>query len=177
MKILKSLLKKIKNMKKIIVLVSAVFFQSAFGQVSLSGNKIMKDGVKYKYSKYEKVFVNPEAQQYFKKTRTNKTVAQVLAYTGGFSIGMGIGDMIAQGKERTVPTIMGGSYIVKPNYSTAWTLIGTGVGLVGIGIPFAMGAAKNAEKAIQIENGEPVAFQPYFKLESAGNGVAMSYNF
>jgi hypothetical protein len=48
---------------------------------------------------------------------------------------------------------------------------------VGVGIPFALAANKNAKKAISIENGEPTAFQPYFKLESAGNGLALSYNF
>ena len=65
--------------------------------------------------------------------------------------------------------------IEKPKGS--WTIIGIGAGLIGIGIPFAIAADKNAKKAIAIENGEPTAFQPYFKLESAGNGLALSYNF
>jgi len=33
------------------------------------------------------------------------------------------------------------------------------------------------KKALEIENGEPTAFQPYFKLETAGTGMALSYNF
>ncbi|WHF50824.1 hypothetical protein QGN23_10315 [Chryseobacterium gotjawalense] len=164
-------------MKKILLLSLSICFQTAFSQVSMEKNQLVKDGTKYKFSQYEQVFQNAEARDYFKKARTNKTASEIFAYTGGFSLGLGIAEMIAQANTKTVYNMFGDPYKVKPDYSTAWTLIGTGVGLIGIGIPFALAADKNAKKAIQTENGESTVFQPYFKLESAGNGLALSYNF
>ncbi len=66
-------------------------FQSAFSQVTIEKNKLVKDGVKYKFSKYEDVFQNAEAKEYFKKARANKTASDICAYSGGFSLGFGIG--------------------------------------------------------------------------------------
>ncbi len=58
-----------------------------------------------------------------------------------------------------------------------WGFVAAGVGIIGIGIPFALATDKNTKKALEIENGGANAFQPYFKLESTGNGIALSYNF
>ncbi|MCW4451571.1 hypothetical protein OK344_05050 [Kaistella sp. BT6-1-3] len=55
-------------------------------------------------------------------------------------------------------------------------MTGIGVVLIGIGIPFAIAANKNAKKALEIENGGATAFKPYFRVETAGTGMALSYN-
>lgn len=164
-------------MKKIILLSLALLSQAAFSQVHIEKNKLVKDGKTYKMSKYNEVFQNSDAKDYFKKSRTNNTVGSILAYTGGFGIGFGIGRIIANGKETKVQIPYYGTLTTKPDNGGAWAAIGIGAGLIGIGIPFAIAAKKNANKAIAIENGESTAFVPYFKLESAGNGMSLSYNF
>ena len=160
-------------MKKILLLSAVISFQTAFSQVSMTGNKLEKDGQTYKMSKYKDVFSNPEAVSHFKKARTNSTVGEIFAYAGGFAIGAGIIPALS-GKKQEVRN--GVVYENQP--SRGWTVVGIGAGLVGIGIPFAIAANKNAQKALELENGGPAtAFQPYFRLESAGNGMALSYNF
>lgn len=149
-------------------------FQSIFSQVSMEKNKLVKDGVKYKFSKYEEVFQNNEAKDYFKKARTNNTVGSIFAYTGGFGLGFGLATLIS-GKENKISA--NGMTYTKEAKKGGWGFLAAGVGLIGIGIPFAIAADKNAKKAIEIENGEPTAFQPYFKLENSGTGLALSYNF
>lgn len=163
-------------MNKTILFTALICFQSAFSQVSLEKNRLVKDGVKYKFSKYEEVFQNKEALEHFKKARTNNTVGSVFAFAGGFTAGFGIAQVL-QGKNKQV-IINGQSQTVKVEKAKGGgALIGIGVGLIGIGIPFAIASKKNTDKAIALENGESTAFQPYFKLESAGNGMALSYNF
>ncbi len=163
-------------MKKFLLLLFAISFQTAFSQVSLDKNKLVKDGVKYKFSKFEEVFQNNEARDYFKKTRTNKTVSEAFTYVGGFGLGFGLAQAL-QSEDKKI-TVNGSTQTVKVEKAKGgWAIVGIGAGLIGIGIPFALAANKNAKRAIAIENGEPVAFQPYFKLDSAGNGLALSYNF
>ncbi|GGG44767.1 hypothetical protein [Epilithonimonas arachidiradicis] len=161
-------------MKQSILILTVILSQLSFGQVSYQKNKLIKDGVKYKFSKYEDVFTKPDARDYFKKARTNKTVGEIFAYTGGFTLGFGIGRLLAGGNKTAY--VNGVKQTWKAE-SKGWGLVAAGAGLIGIGIPFALAADKNAKKAVAIENGESTAFRPYFKIESAGNGVAMSYNF
>lgn len=162
-------------MKKTLFLTMALCFQSVFAQVEISGNQLMKDGQTYKMSKYNDVFKNPQALSYFKKARTNNTVGTIFAGLGGGVMGVGLARALSGGK--TTVTINGQAQVIKQDNSKAWTAVRIGVGIVGIGIPFAVAAKRNAEKAIQIENGETTAFQPYFKVESAESGLALSYNF
>lgn len=159
-------------MNKFLLLALAMCFQQAFGQVSISSNRLIKDGQEYRFSKYRDVFSNPEARTAFSKARTNSTVGQIFAYTGGFAIGFGLIPALQGNKTETRN---GMTY--KRDASAAWTVVGIGAGLVAIGIPFAVASGKNAEKALKLENGESTAFKPYFKLETAGNGMALSYNF
>lgn len=161
-------------MNRILLMFAFISFQSAFSQVSMENNKLVKDGVSYKFSKYEDVFQNEEAKTYFKKARTNKTVGEIFAYTGGFTLGFGLAQAL-QSKNKTIN--VNGQTVKVEKAKGAGTIIGVGVGLIGIGIPFAIAAGKNVKKALATENGETTAFQPYFKLESAGNGMALSYNF
>lgn len=161
-------------MKKILLLGFLISFQSVFSQVSMGKNRLIKDGTKYKLSQYEQVFQNAEARDYFKKVRSNKTAAEICAYTGGFSLGFGLATLIS-GKENTI--YANGTAYKKEAKKGGLGFLAAGVGLISIGIPFALAADKNIKKAIQLENGEAIAFQPYFKVESAGNGLAFSYNF
>lgn len=163
-------------MKKILLLSSLICFQTAFSQVTMTGNKLEKDGQTYKMSQYNDVFKNPEAASHFKKARTNSTVGSIFAYTGGFSLGFGLSAVLF-GPKKQVYGSYGSQYEVKADKSVAWLVTGIGAGLIGIGIPFAIAANKNAKKALEIENGGATAFKPYFKLETAGNGMALSYNF
>lgn len=159
-------------MKKLLFLFAIFTFGFAFSQVSLNGNKLVKDGQTYKLSEYKQVFKNQEAANYFSKARTNNTVGSIFAYTGGFLIGFGLVPAL---KGNGTETRNGVVYQRDPG--SAWTVVGIGAGLVGIGIPFALAAKKNVDKAISVENGGVTAFKPYFKLESAGTGLALSYNF
>lgn len=161
-------------MKKLTIFFLFLCFNSAFSQISIEKNKLVKDGTKYKFSQYEQVFQNSEAREYFKKARSNKTAGEIFAYTGGFSLGFGLVTLIS-GKKNTVYS--NGVAYTKEAKKGGWGFLGAGVGLIGIGIPFALAAEKNAKKSLQIENGESTAFQPYFKIESAGNCLALSYNF
>lgn len=161
-------------MNKIILFVVVFISQFAFSQVSVEGSKLVKDGARYSFSKYEQVFQNQEARDYFKKARANKTVGEIFAYTGGFSLGFGLGILIS-GKKNTI--YANGTSYTKESKDGGWAFLAAGAGLIGAAIPFALAANKNATKALQIENGESTAFQPYLKIESAGNGVALSYNF
>jgi len=93
-------------MKNIIFFAMLFCFQNAFSQVSIEKNKLVKDGVKYKFSKYEEVFQNSEARVYFKKARTNKTAGEVFAYVGGFGLGFGIAQAL-RSENKTVTTNSG----------------------------------------------------------------------
>ena len=159
-------------MNKLLLFGALISFQSMFSQVTLSGNHLEKDGQFYKMSNYKDVFSNPEAQKSFKKARTNHTVGQIFAYAGGFGIGAGIIPALSGKKQEVRDGIV---YENQP--SRGWAVVGVGAALVGIGIPFAIASKKNGEKALEIENGASAAFQPFFKVETAENGLAFSYNF
>lgn len=164
-------------MKKSILILTVIFSQMSFAQVSFEKNKLVKDGVKYSLSKYDKVFTNPQAIDYIEKGRSNKTVADILGFTGGFGIGFGLVGALISPNNKTLSTSYGPPTTIKYDKSGYWTVLGVGAGLALVSIPFYSGANKNIKKAIAIENGEPVAFKPYFNIESAGNGLAVNYNF
>lgn len=164
-------------MKKILLLSAALLSQMNFAQVTFNGSKFEKNGAKFKISKYSEIFNNQEAIDFVKKGRTNKTVGDILAYTGGFGMGFSLGQILFNSSETRYYGPMGGSYIVKSDNSARWTVFGVSAGIALLSIPFYSGAVKNFKKAVATENGETTAFQPYFKVESAGNGIAMNYNF
>jgi len=77
--------------------------------------------------------VNSKAYGYMRKARTNNNVATIFSMAGGFFIGYPLGVAMAGGD---------------PN----WVLAGIGAGLILVGIPFSVGANKNALKAVEIYN-------------------------
>lgn len=137
-------------MKKILLFSSLISFHAVFSQVTMSGNKLLKNGQTYKMSQYQDVFKNPEAASYFKKARTNSTVGSIFAYTGGFSLGFGLSAVLF-GPKKQVYGSYGSQYEVKADKSVAWLVTGIGAGLIGIGIPFALAADKNAKKAMKLK--------------------------
>lgn len=165
-------------MKKIILLTTALLSQQYFSQVTFNGTKFEKNGTTYKLSKYNEVFKNQEAIDFVKKGRGNKTVGDIFAFTGGFGIGFGLVGALISPSESKVNMGYMGTYAYKNDKSGYWTILGVGAGLALVSIPFYSGANKNFKKAVVAENGETsTAFKPYFNVESAGSGVAMSYNF
>ncbi|HAV02117.1 MAG TPA: hypothetical protein DCW95_02790 [Chryseobacterium sp.] len=59
-------------MKRILLLSFVLCAQFFLSQVTIEKNKLVKENVKYKFSQYEQVFSNPEAQAYFKKREQRK---------------------------------------------------------------------------------------------------------
>ena len=163
-------------MKKVLFIGLVFCFQSLFSQVSLSGNKLVKDGQTYKLSQYEQVFSKAEASEYFKKGRSNKTAGDVISSIGGFGLGLSLGLIISSPKDQNVST-PNGPASVKTDNSARWAVLGASAGIALASIPFYLGAKKNFDKAIQTENADTAVFQPFFKLENAGTSLALSYNF
>ncbi len=163
-------------MKKLLLLTVLFCTQSLFSQVSMNGRKLLKDGQPYKSSKYREVFSNPVAADYFKKGRANKTAAEIFSYFGGFGMGFSLGQIIASPKEHTIYTPYG-NFTSKTDNSARWTVFAVSAGVTLISLPFYLGMKKNFDKALATENEGTKAFQPYFKVENSGNGVALSYNF
>ncbi len=158
-------------MKKILLLGLMSCYTISFSQVSIEKNKLLNNGQTYKISQYEKVFSNSEALILMKKSRTNNTIAQIFGFTGGLAIGTGLGIVITGGNSNYTDLAK------KDARKKAWTVVGIGAGLVGIGIPFALSSKKNQDKALEIENSNSKAFQSYLKVESNGTGLALRYNF
>src|SRR5690606_36991827 len=142
-------------MKKILLFTVLCLFQISFSQVSLDKNKLVKEGVKYKFSQYEEVLHNIEARDYFKKARANKTVGEAFTYLGGFGLGFGLAQAL-QSEEKKI-NVKGTQTVKGERAKGGWGIVGIGAGLVGVGIPFALAANKHAKRSMAIENGQPVA--------------------
>ncbi len=149
-------------MKRILLLSFALCAQFFLSQVTIEKNKLVKENVKYKFSQYEQAFSNPEAEAYFKKARTNKTFSEICAYTGGAALGFGLATLIS-GKENTI--YANGMAYTKQAKKGGWRFLATGLGLIGVGIPLALAADKNAKKALQTENGEAITSNRISKLK------------
>lgn len=136
----------------------------------------VKGNQKYRLSEYKKVFTNAEALQYMKKARTNSTVSQVFGGIGGAFMGFGLGRAISGGNK----TVTQNGMVIKEKAKGTWGFIGAGLGIVGIGIPFALSSNKNLKKAVNAQNksSENVETKATsYRFEIGGNGIALSYNF
>ena len=162
-------------MKKMILFGMMLSFRLGSAQVSIEGGKLVRDGQAYKMSEFRQVFKNPEAAASFQRARNNSTVSTLFGGIGGGVMGFGLGSALSGNKSKVTTSY--GTQTVKQGNGGAWAAVGIGAGIIGIGIPFALAANKHAKRAMALENGEANAFQPHFKLESAGAGIALSYNF
>lgn len=160
-------------MRKGILLFCFVFASLSFAQVTADKRRLIKDGKTYRFKEYKQVFQNTEARRYFAQARTSSTIGVVLGTLGGAFVGAGLVQVIVQGSEK--PHYFNGTQVeTKPNWAPVWI----GVGLIGVGFAATWSANKKAKKALNIENeGVGTAFQPHFKMEVGGNGIALSYNF
>lgn len=165
-----------KNITRAAVFGLLLISQIAFSQVSLSKNKLIKDGQRYKASQYKEVFQNDQALMYYKKYRTKSTVSQIFGALGGGCMGYGL-IKVLDGGEKLVSVDQYGVARTEKTKNEGWSMVGIGAGLVAIAIPFAISSKKNLNKAIDTQNGKETAFQPYFKLKNAGAGLALSYHF
>ena len=148
-------------------------FQFTFSQVSLSNGKLYKDGQNYRFSDYKQVFQNQEALNYYQNYKTNKTVSMIFGGLGGALMGFGFARALSGGDK----TYVDDNGTVHKTETKGWGLVGLGAGLVAVGIPFSISAKKNLNKAIDTENNKNTGFNPYFKLETSGTALALSYNF
>lgn len=170
-------------MKKfLLTLLLSAFSLSAFAQNSDSltlgkSNRefFIKGDQKYKFSEFKKVFTNPEALSYMKKSNTNGTVAQIFGAVGGAFVGYGLVKEITRNK-----TVYYNGVAVKKKEKGGWGLIGIGLGAVGIGIPFAVSSGKNLKKAMKTQNEADLnetKKTTSYRLDIGGSGIGLSYNF
>jgi len=101
---------------------------------------------------------NEEAIKFAKKAKTNKTMADIFAYTGGFLIGWPIGTAIGGGEPE-------------------WALAGVGAGLAAIAIPFTSGAKKNLEKAVEVYGSPDHSVSAEVRVGFTGNGLGLVIKF
>ena len=67
--------------------------------------------------------------------------------------------------------------IDQDSYKNAgWSVFGVGAGVALLSLPFSLSVKSKLRKAVDIENGQKTAFNPYFKFQTIGNGIALSYH-
>lgn len=98
----------------------------------------------------------------FKSARNAKGIASVLAAAGGALIGWPIGAAIGGGDPE-------------------WAMLGAGVALVGVSIPFIIKANKKFRNAVDLYNSNPenLSYKPAveFRLGATGKGFGLVMNF
>lgn len=105
--------------------------------------------------------VNDEAYSFMKQARTNNNAAMVFSLAGGFLVGYPLGTALAGGD---------------PN----WVMAGIGAGLIIVGIPFSIGASKNAKIAVEIYNSglvKPEARRINCNFGVTNNGIGIKVAF
>lgn len=162
-------------MNKFLIMLLLVSSTAGQAQVTLEKGKLVREGQSYSFSDYRIVFQNEEARRLLKKARGHGTTGTILGGIGGGLIGAGLASAIT--KREKVYYVNNIKYTENTKNGAAWSLVGIGAGIVGIGIPFAISSNKNAKKALETENGTDTAYQPHFRIESAGNGIALNYIF
>jgi len=121
---------------------------NSYNEISLikrSNGVFMKNNQEYKLKDYKKVFTNPEAIQYIKQARRNKTFSEILAYVGGFGFGYGIG--LAIDVKKSDPN-------AKSKRETSWIVAGSGLCVLGASIPLSVSVVKKIKKGIEVENSQ-----------------------
>lgn len=156
-------------MKKLIAFLLLMISATAFSQIQIAQNKLLKNGQQYSFNQYDKVLENPEAVQLFRRAKRQSLASDILAGLGGGVMGYGLGEVIF-GND--------GGYNLSNDKETGWALVGIGAGIIGVAIPFVLFSKKNIHKAVETENGTAsTAYQPHFRIGSSGSSLVLSYNF
>ena len=168
-------------MKNIFTILAVFFFTFSFSQeikLNKSATKFEKDGVTYKLSEYKTQFTNLVAKDYISNGRSSRTLANILGFGGGLLIGAGLPNALSSNKD---------SVYIDPYtaYSTkiktkkpGWTLVGIGLGVVAVAIPFSVVGNKKIRKGVETENKfESSSNANFLQFNVNDNGIGWSYNF
>jgi len=106
--------------------------------------------------------LNEVAHKQIKSAKTNDAVSNVISSAGAFMVGWTLGDL-AWGRD--------------PNNA----VLGVGVGLIAVSIPFSIISTKKAKQAVATwNNGLRTSSQPVkseLKLSMTGNGFGLTFRF
>ena len=157
-------------MQKVLVLFTLLLLAVSTGQAQqieikkvLGSQQYLQDGKVLRMKDFvNQLESNPEAFEYAKKTKSNASAANTLAFIGGALIGWPLG------------TALGGG---EPN----WALAGIGAGVIVVAIPLNSGANKNGTKAVELYNAglssTSYFTRPELKIGSMSSGLGLSLSF
>ncbi len=57
------------------------------------------------------------------------------------------------------------------------SVFGVGAGVASLSLPFSLSVKSKLRKAVDIENGQKTAFNPYFKFQTTGNRNCLKLSF
>ena len=168
-------------MKNIFTILAVLVFTVSFSQeikLNKSGTKFEKDGVTYKLSEYKTQFTNPIAKDYISNGRGSRTVANILGFGGGLLIGAGLPNALSSNKDSVfIDPYTGYSTKIKTK-KPGWTLVGIGLGVVAVAVPFAVVGNKKIRKGVETENKfKSTTTVNYLQFNVNDNGVGLSYDF
>ncbi|MBR9847632.1 MAG: hypothetical protein GYB35_16715 [Algicola sp.] len=124
------------------------------------GYKYSQNGEKLSLKELGNVLENnSKSFELYKKGKSNLLFSSILNFSGGFMIGIPIGQSIS-GK------------------NADWALAGIGTGLAIVGITLSSSANKKIKKSTEIYNENQTSTVYYeFKLNSTSNGLSLSLRF
>ena len=102
--------------------------------------------------------LNPEAYQLMRTAKARYITSTILGFTGGFLIGLQLPDIIRGDQPE-------------------WAFLGTGAGLIAVGIPLSISSKKRSKRAAELHNDS--LNQPTnswnFKLTPTGLGLQLHF--
>ena len=155
--------------KTIFILFGLIFNLSVFSQSDMSietkkvfgGYKFEQNGKSLKVD--QMLFImqdTPDAFRYIQKAKSSTTFANIFGAGGGFCIGWTLGTLIGGGEMN-------------------WAILGVGAGCLGIMIPFANSANKNALNAVDKYNNRNTSALTTFDIQFGfvNNGLGIAIRF
>lgn len=146
-------------------------------KLSKSAKKFEKEGVSYKLSEYKTQFTNPVAKNYIQEGRTYRTIANIMGFSGGLLIGAGLPNALTTEKSANIYNPYTGNFTKVKNNKPGWTLVGVGIGVAAVAIPFAVIGKNKVKKGVETENKFAPKAQYYYQFDFTGEGLALTYNF
>lgn len=129
------------------------------------GDVYLKDGERISKQELKSILEpNNTAYELYRKSRSTRTLGDIIAFGGGFMIGIPLGQSIANSPD--------------PN----WTLGGVGLGISILGAVISKNGDKKAREAIEYYNSSKSStsayrFEPEFKIIANGYGLGLSMDF